>query len=219
VANVSPPPPPNPQRGFIAELAHKLLDWLDKPWKAFAVAGLAVLAGLGYGGWLSRDALIDAWKMSSGRPILKRSELPNLLKMLQNETKADIVGIWTLRLEANAMNFEIAVGKDGKPWDFEPHRLPAIRSPVSEPRGLAEIMAGQIICRSPVGSHTNGDLFARRMVEEGVNRTCLVPIPPAPNILVGVLIIAWKKEPDRSTEEAALGLARETASIMVSRWE
>lgn len=211
-------PPPQQSRGFISDLISRLLEWLDKPWKAFALVGIAIVIGLGYGGWLSRDALVDAWKMSSGRPILKRSELNATLKYLRAETKADIVGYWSLNLSANAMNFEEGVKNFGETWDFSPKRLPAIRDPVSEPRGLAEIMAGTIVCRVP-GDATNGDLFHRRMHAEGIHRICLVPVPPAPNILVGILLLAWVNVPDSSTEEAALGLARETASTMVTRWE
>jgi hypothetical protein len=211
-------PQPPPQRGFIADLIHRLLEWLDSPWKAFALVGIAIVAGLGYGGWMSRDALVDTWKMSSGRPVLKRSELSGTLKHLRVETKADIVAMWSLKLDANAMYFEEGYKNYDEKWEFAPVRLPAIRDPVSEPKYLAEIMAGSIVCRIPVEA-TNGDLFNRRMVKEKVTRYCIVPVPPAPNILVGILIIAWIKDPDPATEEAALGLARETASTMVSRWE
>lgn len=211
-------PPPSQSQGFIQETISKLLGWLDKPWKAFALVGIAIVIGLGYGGWLSRDALVDAWKMSAGRPILKRSELNTTLKHLRSETKADIVAYWSLNLSANAMNFEDGVKNFGEHWEFSPKRIPAIREPVSQPRGLSEIMSGQIICRIPKDTD-NLDLFHRRMQLEGISRVCLVPVPPAPNILVGILLLAWVKDPDASTEEAALGLARETAATMVSRWE
>jgi hypothetical protein len=205
---------------MIVDLIDRFLKWLDKPWKAFALAGLAVLVALGWGGWLSRDALVDAWKMSAGRPILKRSELTETLKTLRAETGADIIGYWSLNLSANAMYFEDGIGSHGKPWDFTPHRIPAIRDPGNATaRGLAEIMAGHITCRSPSTPDSDGDLFNRRMVTDNIQRMCIVPVPPAPNILVGIMIVAWIAPPDRSTEEAALGLARETASTMVSRWE
>jgi hypothetical protein len=213
------PAPPPQQQGFVFGLIERIFNWLDRPWKAFAIAGLAILVALGWGGWLSRDALVDAWKMSAGRPILKRSEVPEKLKTLRAETGADIVALWSLRLGANAMDFEEGLGLHGKPWDFIPHRLPAIRDPGSAPaRSLSDIMAGQIICRIPV-SNGDGDLFNRRMIADQITRYCIVPVPPAPNILVGVLLLAWVKPQDASTEEAALGLAREEASTMVSRWE
>jgi hypothetical protein len=157
--------------------------------------------------------------MSSGRPILKRSELTNTLKLLRSETKADIVGYWSLNLSSNAMNFEEGVRNFGETWDFTPKRIPAIRDPVSEPRGLAEIMAGQIVCRNPTTATGPDDLFHRRMTAEKISHFCLVPVPPAPNILVGILMLAWVADPDPPSEQAALGLARETASTMVSRWE
>jgi hypothetical protein len=213
-----PRPPTPPSRGMILDILSHVFAWLDKPWKAFALAGLAVLVALGWGGWLSRDALVDAWKMSAGRPILKRSEIAERLKHLRAETGADIVGLWSLNLSANAMVFEEALGPHGKPWVFSPQRLPAIRDPVSSPRGLSEIMSGHIVCRTPEEA-ANGDLFNRRMITENIHRLCLVPVPPAPNILIGILLLAWINDPDASTEEAALGLARETAATMVSRWE
>jgi len=213
----SAPEPPT-QRGIISDFFFRILEWLDRPWKAFAIVGIAIVIGLGYGGWMSRDTLVDAWKMTSGRPILKRSELPTMLKHLRQETKADIVAIWSLNLMANAMNFEIGFQRYDEKWDFSPKRIPAIRDPISEPRGLSEIMAGHIVCRTPA-AESNGDLFLRAMREEKVSHYCLVPVPPAPNILVAILIVGWIEDPDNQSEEAALGLARETASTMVSRWE
>lgn len=215
-------PPPPQSRGMILDILNRIFEWLDKPWKAFALAGLAILVALGWSGWTSRDTITDIWRMSSGRPILKRSELPEKLKYLRSETGADIVAFWSLNLSSNAMNFEEGLGAHGKVWEFTPKRIPAIRDPISQPFGLSEIMAGHIVCRTPefdTSKDKNGDLFYRRMKAEGISRLCLVPVPPAPNILVGILLVAWMKDPDASSEEAALGLARETASTMVSRWE
>lgn len=211
--------PPQQSRGIILDILDRIFKWLDKPWKAFALAGLATLIAFGWGGWLSRDAIVDVWRMSAGRPVLKRSELPRILKHLRTETKADIVAFWSLNLSANAMNFEEGYKNYDEPWKFSPNRIPAIRDPVSQPRGLSNIMAGQIVCRSPPTDETDNDLFNRRMRLEKIHRLCIIPVPPAPNILVGILIIAWIDDPDASTEEAALGLAREEASTMVSRWE
>jgi hypothetical protein len=196
-------PPPPASRGFIFNLIDRLLKWLDKPWKALALAGLAILVALGWSGWTSRDTLTDIWRMSAGRPILKRSELPETLQRLRAETGADIVGFWSLNLSANAMSFELGIGLHGKPWVFTPTRLPAIRDPGNaSPRGLSDIMAGQIICRAP-SPDGDGDLFNRRMLADHIHRICIVPVPPAPNILVGVLLVAWINDPDPSTEEAA----------------
>jgi hypothetical protein len=212
----NPPPSPPPSRGIILDILDRIFGWLDRPWKAFALAGLAVLVAFGWGGWLSRDALVDVWRMSAGRPVLKRSEVPKILAHLR--AGADIVGLWSLNLSANAMNFEEAIGLHGKPWDFIPHRLPAIREPFGSAKGLSEIMAGHIVCRS-VEQYGNDDLFNRRMIADNIHRLCLVPVPPAPNILIGILLLCWISDPDASSEEAALGLARETAAGMVSRWE
>lgn len=211
-------PQPPPSRGLILDILDRVFAWLDKPWKAIAIAGLAILVAFGWGGWLSRDTLIDVWKMSSGRPVLKRSELTATLKSLRAETKADIVAYWSVNLNANSMLFEEGVRNFGDTWEFQPHRLPAIREPFGSPRGISEMMAGHVVCREP-GEAINGDLFNRRMRADKISRFCLCPVPPAPNILVGVLLLAWVSDPDPAFEEAAIGLARETASTMVSRWE
>jgi hypothetical protein len=215
---VAEPPPAQQQRGFILDTLSKFLEWLDSPWKAFALVGIAIVGGLGYGGWMSRDTLVDVWKMTSGRPILKRSEMPAMMTHLRQEAKADVVAIWSLNLSANAMNFELGFQRYDEKWVFSPKRIPAIRDPISEPRGLSEIMAGMIVCRTPA-KEANGDLFLRAMREAKIRHYCLVPVPPAPNILVAIMIIGWIEDPDAQSEEAALGLARETAATMVSRWE
>jgi hypothetical protein len=213
---MSEQPPP---RGFIFDLLDRVLKWLDKPWKALALAGLAILVALGWGVWTSRDSLPAIWRMSAGRPVLKRSELPELLSHLRAETGADVVAFWGLNISANAMNFELGIGPYGRPWDFIPHRLPAIRDPCSTSLGgWSKTMAGQIICRSPEPD-SDGDLFDRRMLADKIHRICVVPVPNSTNILVGLLLIAWLDDPDSWTEEAALGLAQETAATILSRWK
>jgi hypothetical protein len=98
------PPQPPPSRGMIFDLIDRILRWLDKPWKAIALAGLAILVALGWSGWTSRDTITDIWKMSVGKPI-SNDRKSRILKNLRIETGADIVGLWSLRLGANAMEF------------------------------------------------------------------------------------------------------------------
>ena len=43
-AQVQVPPPQH--QGFIFGLVERIFAWLDKPWKAFAIAGLAILVAL-----------------------------------------------------------------------------------------------------------------------------------------------------------------------------
>jgi hypothetical protein len=205
---------------MIIDLLDRFLRWLDRPWKAFALAGLAILVALGWGGWLSRDALVDAWKMSFGNPVLKRAEVSGILKDLRAETGADIVALWSAKLSSDALYFIEGIGLHGKVWDFTPHRIPIHRERgVQTPHGYAQLLAGRTVCRVPTVDTSDGDLFERRMVDEKIAEYCLIPVPPAPNILSAILVIAWLSPPDYSSKEAALGLALDTASTMVSRWE
>lgn len=194
---------------MIAELIGKILAYVDRPWKAVAVAGLLILGGGGFFIWDMRDKL---FLTSLPKIMLDRSKLPIELGQAMVETGADIAAVWSIDLPNNGAYFEQGRQKSDGAWEFTPHRIPVIAENRNT-RYLADILAGHPVC--------DGDslpsLFARRFVDDGMKRVCAVPIPYRSDVVVGIFVLAWRAAPDRGHEEAAIGIAGELANKLVSR--
>jgi hypothetical protein len=191
----------------------RVLAFVDAPWKAFALAGLAILAGAGYVIWDKRDLLFDAWMLPTEQ-VLKTNLVPAALIKLVSETGADLVQIWAVSLPSNSQWFVGARRLDGEvPVIPTPRRLPVIVT-VSDIQALVAVMEGHPIC---VDLSKLGSPLARRLEERGMKRGCAIPIPPNNESFVGCIYIAWERPPDPSAENVAVGAAREIAATLATR--
>jgi hypothetical protein len=195
-------------KGYLASL----LAFVDKPWKAFALAGLAVLGLAGWIVWDKREALFEAW-MTPDQPALRTGEVPDALVKLATETNAELVQIWAVDLPSNSQWFLGARRHDGeRPVIPSPRRLPIIDH-ASDVRHLVNILDGVPVC---VDLTAEGTPVARRLAERGMKRGCAVPIPPNPESFVGVIYLTWIERPDASNENVAVGAAREVAKKLAT---
>jgi hypothetical protein len=198
--------------GGISGILDRILRFIDKPWKAFAIGGLAVLA---FSGWIvyeQRNELFEAW-LTPDQPELKTADVPDALSKLAAETDADIVQIWAVDLEKNSQWFLGARRHDGeRPVIPSPRRLPIIVTG-SDVKTLIDVMEGHPTC---VNLTPTGSPLARRLYERGMKRGCAIPIPPNPESFVGVIYLAWTTPDDLSNENVAVGAAREIAKKLAT---
>jgi hypothetical protein len=191
----------------VAGLLDRVLRFIDRPWKAFALAGLLVLAGIGALIYDKRDELFEAW-LTPTSPELRVSDVPEALEKLAIETNADLVQIWQVDLSSNSQWFLGARRHNGeRPVIPSPRRLPIIDH-TSDVRKLVEVLDGRPVC---VDLTPEGTPVARRLAERGMRRGCGIPIPPNPESFLGVIYLAWEQPTDVSNENVAVGTAREVA--------
>lgn len=191
----------------VAGILDRILKFVDRPWKAFAIAGLALLAFFGWIAYERRDELFEAW-LTPSAPELRTADVPEALDKLTTETDADIVQVWAVDLGSNSQWFIGARRHDGqRPVIPSPRRLPVIVH-TSDVKALVEVMDGTPSC---VDLSEAGSPIARRLEARGMKRGCAIPIPPGPESFVGVIYLAWTKPADVQTEGVAVGAAREIA--------
>jgi hypothetical protein len=191
----------------MSEILHKLLGYADKPWKAVLVIIGAVLFGAGFVLWDLRHELFEYWRQT---PIsLNTDELPGVIKDIQHDTNADVIGVWSVDLKFNSEYFLIGQYADGKPWKFKPVRAPLIAD--KTPTGLViRLLAGQPIC----GNVEEGvSLLVKAMEEAGMDRVCLIPVPPERREqLLAMIAIGWIKAMPSDYEAAVIDGATQTAN-------
>ena len=188
-------------------IVDRVLRFVDRPWKAFAIVGFAVIAFTGWVIYEKRDTLFEVW-LTPSMPELRTGAVPEALAKLSAETNADLVQIWAVDLSSNSQWFLGARRHEGeRPVIPSPRRLPIIDH-TSDVLKLVEVLEGRPTC---VDLATTGTPVARRLAERGMHRGCAIPIPPNPDAFVGVIYLAWESATDPSNENVSVGAAREVA--------
>jgi hypothetical protein len=201
-----------PPTSGLSGLLDRVLKFIDKPWKAFAIAGLAMLLFFGWVIYERRADLFEAW-MTPDTPELKTADVPEALGKLASETNADLIQIWAVDLASNSQWFLGARRHDGERAVIpSPRRLPIIDH-ASDIRKLVDVLEGHPVC---VDLEVTGTPVARRLAERGMKRGCGIPIPPNPESFVGVIYLAWSTPTDASNENVAVGAAREIAKRLAT---
>ena len=198
-----------------------ILSYVDKPWKIGAV----LLLGLfGFVGWIfyeKRNEFINEWLLPKREHIeLNIKEVKSGLVKLNEDTNADLIHIWWVDLSINSSRFLDGMRKDGKLITMSyPKRIPAVTAE-SDIRVVLNSIIGYHTCKDINGNiigggDSMGGLIRRLFIEQGMVRLCLVPVPPSPEALVGIIYLAWKVKQEETIEDAALSAAREVSLNMI----
>ena len=206
-------PDPSRNQGLIVGLVERVLSYLDRPWKAFVIILLALVGLFGWLVYQYSDQIMEDW-LTPSETELKVAEVPEALAKLIEETNADLIQVWSVDLSTNSQRFIAARRHDGeRPVIPNPRRLPIIVT-VSDVRALERVLDGQPTC---VELTLEGSPLAHRLAERGMKRGCAIPIPPSAQKFLGVIYLAWIEAPPESVEKVAVGAARETAAMLISR--
>ena len=210
--SATPPPAGPPPRSFLDDLIGRVLGYMDKPWKAAAIVVLIVVLGIGYAAWVERRVL-TAWLAPPAGPMVLKSDVSGEIDDLINH-KVDLVMVWSIELARNTATYVEGRQRAGGVFRFDPDQLPAIGD-ATDPAALAKLLNGQPWCD---GIPRHGTPFGDRLLGAGMTAMCIVPVPPSPvELLVGIIVLAWKSKPNPAYEAAAVGLAKNHAARMVLR--
>jgi hypothetical protein len=203
---------PPPSRSAVGDLVGRLFNYVDTPWKAFAVAGLVIVGVISWVVYEKRNEIIEAW-LTPSTPTLKVNEVPAALNKLTEESDADLVQIWSVDLPSNTQKFISARRRDGeRPVIPSPRSLPIIVH-ISDTKALVDVLNGNAVC---VNLTASGTPVVRRLAERGMKRGCAIPVPPSPDVFVGVIYLAWATPPEASSEDVAVRVAREIAGTLAT---
>lgn len=165
----------------------RLLAFMDRPWKAVTVLVFVIVLGIGYAVWEKRAEIAEAILTRTVTPRLQPERFQAVALELLRETDADAVMLIGGDLNKNSATNISGYDREGRPWLSMTGARPILFNdfPVA---WLIRFLAGQVIC---LDLSDGGDEMQAEM-RLGIRRTCLAPIPPYENILVGGLWAGWK---------------------------
>ena len=199
--------------GSAAGLLQTVLGFVDRPWKAFAIAGLAIVFGSGY--------LIYVERADIAQAVLRNYITPRLLPEVFNHeaaaileaTQADVVQLFSMEMGANRMQFIAGFERGGAWHTFD---LPEqIIHDTTQPALLLKLIEGEVLCLDLAADSPTE--IGRADYAQGLRRRCIVTVPPVLDVTVGLLSVGWRLPLLPRAERARLGYLRESAKQM-ARW-
>lgn len=204
-------PPPRENGGGRMAILNTLLAYIDTPWKAVAIAGLAIVFGLGWLIWTERAAILGVLLRPAARPTVLKSELLPDLNGVLADTTADLVTIWRVDWAANTLSHVLSTGRNGTKLAVD-GTVPAVTE-LTDVSRMARVMNGEAVC-APTGV----GLLSQRFEAAGYRFECAAPVPPGVNQLaIGMLILLWKLPPSAVEQTAARTVEVIAADHMVTR--
>jgi hypothetical protein len=208
------PAPKQPAPSGVAGLLAQVFGYVDAPWKVVAVVVLVLVGGTAWIVYDKREQLIEAW-LTPSTVALRTDDVPAALEKLVEVTGADLCQIWEIDLGANVQRFIGARRHDGdRPVIPDPRRLPVITAR-SDMKVLVDVLGGHPAC-GDISDKLHSPVI-ERLVNRGMKRACVVPIPPGPEAFVGIIYMSWVTRVDESAEDVALQAAREIAGKLSTR--
>jgi hypothetical protein len=197
-----------------ADIVGKLLAFVDRPWKAIALAGLMIVGGTLYALWQERAQIASAILQHHVAPHLKPDEFPRIAAQLMRETGADMITLAEASLLLNLVRNQQGILRDRPDWQPDP--LPrTLLSDDVDAELLAELIEGRIKCA--IISSDSRQTERRVEAALGMTRICVCSVPPILGIFVGALIAGWK-QPLSIDAELGAGQALKAAAMKLAVW-
>jgi hypothetical protein len=200
--------------GLASGVLDRLLTFIDRPWKVFAIAFLFVIGGFGFVLYQQRTTIVQIVLRGYVTPHLTISRFTEIAPSLLKATGADMIELMTVDMEANLATPVASLGRDGQPWKVSP--LP--RSVIDISSNIATVVdfiEGQPSC----ANLSINDAVPQRRDEAtlGIQRMCVIAVPPVMGVLVGAMFVGWKQPLEPNNEAAASQILRGEA-MRLATW-
>jgi hypothetical protein len=191
-----------------------ILAYVDKPWKAFAVALLAIVGVATFIVYQQRAQIAQAILRGHVAPQLLVDQYKEDAVSLLTSTRGDVTQLLSADLVSNVAQYVAGFDRNGQSWQISP--LP--RSIIDEGVSVADVV--KLIEGTPFCLDVSVDDRLpqhRAFAEAGILRGCIVGVPPVLGVLVGALFVGWKQPLPEHDEYGALQLMRSEA-MKLATW-
>jgi hypothetical protein len=189
-------------------LIDRLIGYVDRPWKIFAVACLVLTGVAGMALWENRAGLAEAVLQSWVKPTLRADRFPKVGARLMNATGADLVAIADVAFRTNLITNVDGLLRNNPGWRPELNPRPLFDA-IRDPQRYVTFIEGHSVCHDLAA---DGAAEERAELALGIKRRCYIAIPPVLDALVGILAIGWKVPPSPEAEAGATSLLWQAAT-------
>jgi hypothetical protein len=194
-----------------ASTVDKVLDYVDSPFKLFAILVMGVVAFAGYFLWQNQDFMRDAYKESKKLPEINTSRADEASAMLFKKTGATVVAVFKVNPLFGSRVLYKAYTKDGRDKSVEDIDVGLFSQNAANNADIIKLMTNEIPCSEYRYAQSEVGLW---YLEKGVTYTCRVSVPPDSHRFVGQITVGWA-EPPQNLEQVKFML--EIASAMLTK--
>jgi hypothetical protein len=189
----------------------KVLDYVDSPFKLFAILVMGVVAFAGYFLWQNQEFMRDAYRESKKLPEINTSRADETSTMLFKKTGATVVAVFKVNPLFNSRVLYKAYTKDGRDKSIEDIDVGLFSQNAGNNNDVIALMTNQIPCSEYRYAQSEVGLW---YIEKGVTFTCRVSVPPDSHRFVGQITVGWAEQPQNLEQ---VKFMMEIASAMLTK--
>ena len=170
----------------------KILQYVDSPFKLFAVVLMAVLAFAGWAFYENRDLIVGTYKESQKLPSIAEDRVDDVAVHLFKTTDATVITIFKVNpLFGTRVQYR-AYTKTGRDKTNDGLDVGLFTTNQTNNHDVIALMASQIPCGEYKAAQSEIGLW---YIEKGMTFGCRISVPPEPSRFVGQITVGWDKPP------------------------
>ena len=170
----------------------KVLNYVDSPFKLFALILMAILAFAGYIVYDHRDLIVGTYKEHQKLPQIAEGRVDDAATHLFKHTNAQVVAIFKVNPLIGSRVLYRAYTKEGRDKTMEGLDVGLFTSNASNNKDVVALMANEIPCGEYKAAQSEVGLW---YIEKGMTFGCRVSVPPDHSRFIGQITVGWATPP------------------------
>ena len=170
----------------------KILNYVNSPFKLFAVILMAVVGFTGLMIYKNIDVIVSSYKEHQKLPDLAESRLDEAVSHLFKYTHAEVVAIFKVNPILGTRVLYKAYTKDGRDKTKEGIDVGLFTSNINNNKDVVALMAGEVPCGEYLTAQSEVGIW---YIEKGMRYGCRISIPPDNSRFIGQITVGWSEKP------------------------
>lgn len=170
----------------------KILNYVNSPFKLFAVILMGVVGFSGLMIYKNFDVILSSYKEHQKLPDLAESRLDEAVSHLFKYTHAEVVAIFKVNPILGTRVLYKAYTKDGRDKTKEGIDVGLFTSNINNNKDVVALMAGEVPCGEYLAAQSEVGIW---YIEKGMRYGCRISIPPDNSRFIGQITVGWREKP------------------------
>jgi hypothetical protein len=179
----------------------KVLEYVDSPFKLFAIILMAVFAFAGYIIYDHRELIVGTYKESQKLPSINKDRVDDVAVHLFKTTNANVIAIFKVNPLLGTRIQYRAYTTNGRDKTNDGLNVGLFSSNQKNNEDVISLMAGNIPCSEYKSAQSEIGLW---YIDKGMRYGCRISVPPDPSKFVGQITVGWEKQPEDLEQTKAM---------------